>query len=389
MANGCVMTDEKGRKILILNYEFPPIGGGGGIVSQNLAQGWARLGYDVDIVTSSFKNLEKKTCAGNITIFRVKTIGRKEMFSANFISMLSYLFFGLIEIIKLRKSEYVFINTHFVLPTGPLGFFASKLFKTKNILSIHEGDVYDPTVSFSPHNKVFYRMIINFLFRNAYKIVAQSNDTKTSAENFYKLDKKIQVIPIAYEEKILEKKERSELNLKETSFYLIAIGRLIEKKGFQYILEALKNLPIGIELLLIGDGPLRVKLREAAQKYKVEDRVKFLGYVSEEKKFQYLYSADIFVLSSIREGFGIVLQEAMQAGLPIVSTDDGGQNDFLEKNINALLVRPGNSEQLVKKILELYGNKTLRERLGKNNLNKIKEFSIEKIAREYLNLLNL
>ncbi|WP_269849835.1 glycosyltransferase [Methanosarcina horonobensis] len=64
----------------------------------------------------------------------------------------------------------------------------------------------------------------------------------------------------------------------------------------------------------------------------------FLGFVSETKKFQYLQNSDVYVLSSLHEGFGIVLQEAMQVGLPIISTDSGGQVDFIKEGKNGILL---------------------------------------------------
>jgi L-malate glycosyltransferase len=138
---------------------------------------------------------------------------------------------------------------------------------------------------------------------------------------------------------------------------------------------------------LIGDGPLEKDLKGLTKKLKVNSRVHFLGFVSEEKKFQYLDNSDLYVLSSLHEGFGIVLQEAMQVGLPIVATNNGGQVDILENEVNALIIRQRSSDLLCKAILKVFNDNGLQKKLAKNNKGKVNEFELGKIAREYVSLI--
>jgi len=161
----------------------------------------------------------------------------------------------------------------------------------------------------------------------------------------------------------------------------------VERKGFKYLIQAMKILPKEIELSLIGDGPLEENLKSLTKKLKVNSRVHFLGFVSEEKKFQYLASSDLYVLPSLHEGFGIVLQEAMQVGLPIVATNNGGQVDILENGKNALLISPKNSTKLARVILEIYQNKKTAKSFSKNNLSRSKSFALKKIAYRYKNFI--
>jgi glycosyltransferase involved in cell wall biosynthesis len=120
----------------------------------------------------------------------------------------------------------------------------------------------------------------------------------------------------------------------------------------------------------------------------VASRVHFLNNVdTNEEKFQYLNVASIYVLSSLHEGFGIVLQEAMQVGLPVVATNNGGQVDLIKDNVNGLLVSPKDSNQLKTVILKLFNNEDVMDRMKKNNIEKIKEFDSEKISQKYLALV--
>jgi len=170
-------------------------------------------------------------------------------------------------------------------------------------------------------------------------------------------------------------------------FYLVSVGRLVERKGYKYLIKALSLLPKKIYLNLIGDGPLESQLKNLAKKLKVEDRINFLGFIPEEKKFQYLADSDLYVLSSIHEGFGIVLQEAMQVGLPIVATNNGGQIDLIKDGVNGLMVNPKNSPELAKKIILFFKNNKIRKSISKNNLMAIKNFRSKKICKNYMEVL--
>lgn len=374
-------------RILILNYEFPPLGGGGGRVSQNLAEEWSHQGHQVDVVTSHFKNLPKFEKQSGFNLYRVSILGRKDIYTATFISMLSYLFSGFLKGWQLcRKDKYDVINTHFAIPTGPLGVFLSKIFRIKNILDIHGGDIYNPTRKISPHKNILFKQIVQWVLNNSDKIIAHSEDIKKQAIKYYQPMKEIIVIPLGFKPIKFKKVNRRELRLKDNVFYLISIGRLVKRKGYDYLIKALQSLDSNVQLLLIGEGPERKRLESLAENLGISDRIKFLGFVSDEKKFQYLSVSDLYVLPSLHEGFGIVLQEAMYCGLPIITTKCGGPKDFLEDKKNALFIDSKSVNSCVATIQELKNNKDLAHRIGQTNKEKIKEFYIDKMAKKYLQL---
>lgn len=381
---------EKNKRILILNYEFPPLGGGGGVATKDLAKGFIENGYEVDCLTSGYGNLKKNENVDGINVFRVKTFGRKELATATFISMLTFLFFGFFKGISLcRKNKYRFINTHFAIPTGPLGFILSKFFRLKNILSIHGGDIYDPSLKRSPHKHWCWRTVVKFIISRADFVVAQSSNTKENAEKYYNFRKEISVIPLPYSKINFSKKTRNELGLDIDKKYLISVGRLVKRKGYDYLLKAFSEIKNeNIELLIIGYGPEKDNLKKMADNLNVSRRVHFLENIkTDEEKFQYLDTADVYVLSSLHEGFGVVLQEAMQVGLPIVATNNGGQVDFIQSEKNGLLVEAKNSEKLAEAIKKLLANEDLAKKMRNNNIEKIEEFNSKKIAVKYLELV--
>ena len=126
----------------------------------------------------------------------------------------------------------------------------------------------------------------------------------------------------------------------------ISLGRLVKKKGFDILLEALSLLRgrgIDADLVIGGDGCELLHLMALSKHYKIESNVRFVGWVDVVKDF--LLQGDVFVLPSLDEPFGIVLLEAMATGLPIISTRTDGPSQILS-DCSAYMVDPGNSLQL-------------------------------------------
>jgi glycosyltransferase involved in cell wall biosynthesis len=349
--------------ILVLCYEYPPIGGGGGVGAQQYAEAWAAQGHRVTALTSWDKGLPRRSQERGVDVIRVLAFGKKNRATATNLSMLCYLVFGFFHLaLRIgRFRSFDVINTHFSIPTGLLGIVATRLMATPNLLTIIGGDIYDPTKASSPHRSALLRRVNSFVINDANTVVAISSDTKRRAEEHYKLRQQIHVINYGFLPVELPQTTRAELGLCEDLYYLVSVGRLVER-------------------------PLEESLQSLAAQAGVADRVTMLGYLPRERIWAHLSVADCYVLSSIHEGLGIVVQEAMYAGLPIVSTDNGGQVDLVKQDRNGLLVEPADVGGLVAAIRKVHADRDLARVMARNNRQDLERVYMPVNAGEYTDL---
>ncbi|HLI43605.1 MAG TPA: glycosyltransferase family 4 protein [Acidimicrobiales bacterium] len=168
---------------------------------------------------------------------------------------------------------------------------------------------------------------------------------------------------------------------------LLFVGRLVPKKGASLLLEAAAALPSGsVEVVVVGDGPDRARLEELAGR--LGAAVTFTGRLARDSVDAAYREAHIFVLpSSWDEGFPTVISEAMDFGLPIVTTRIRGMVDHLEDGVNALLVTPGSLDELVGALERLVADGALREAMGRANHAAVRKFEPASVASQYLDAL--
>jgi glycosyltransferase involved in cell wall biosynthesis len=187
-------------------------------------------------------------------------------------------------------------------------------------------------------------------------------------------------------------KLRGEFAISEGDDVLGTITRFREEKGNEYLLRA---MPAVIEknprvkLLIAGEGPLRAELESLHRELGLGDRVEFVGFRRDIADF--LSLADIIVIPSLMEGFGLVMAEAMAVGRPVVATRAGGMVEIATDGKDALLVRPGDPQDLADGINRLLADPELARRLALNAMAGRERFGIlsnvKKLEKMYLEML--
>jgi len=170
---------------------------------------------------------------------------------------------------------------------------------------------------------------------------------------------------------------------------IIAVGGLRKQKGYPYLLRAFQQITRSLpsHLLIVGNGPDREELATLARSLSLDDRIHFAGF--KKNPYALMARADIFMLPSLWEGFGIVIIEAMACGLPVVAANcPEGPGEIISDGVDGLLVPPADSSALAAGALRLLENKKLRDTLVKNADIRVHDFELSGIMLQYRDLIS-
>lgn len=371
-------------KILIINYEFPPLGGGGGVGCYQIAKELAKR-HKIDVLTSGYKNLPTFEKREGLGIYRVPTLRRKTLTSATNLSMLSYLISGALKGARLKPEGYDLIHTFFGIPSGPLGLVLSKLYNTPHVLTLIGGEIYDQEkLELEYCRNPLVKKIMCWVTKSPCYLTAISKDTADGTKKWLKLKNEIKIIPLGLEKPRVKFDNVKKIKKVNDRVKLITVARLVRRKGLTYLLEWMRELDKDkFELHIVGDGEEREILEKMVKNFGLGKNVFFHGWVTEEKKCELLSQADIFVLPTLHEGLGLVYLEALYFGLPIVTYNNGGHLDFLVHGENGFLAPIYDIKESVGYINLLAENQTLYKKIAENNRVKFREFLIPKVASKY------
>jgi phosphatidylinositol alpha-mannosyltransferase len=171
--------------------------------------------------------------------------------------------------------------------------------------------------------------------------------------------------------------------LRDGALNILFVGRFEERKGLIHLLKAyhrLRKRKVDARLLVVGDGPKRREYRRFVGLRGIRD-VEWLGRVGDEEKVRYFASADIFCAPNTgQESFGIVLLEAMAAGVPIVASDIHGFKRVVERNVQGILVEPKNHRALAAALYALARDPDLRHQMGDAGRERAPEYSWDRVT---------
>lgn len=375
----------------MFNHEFPPIGGGGGWVSYYLGKHFADSGHDVHLITSQFQDCAKREEVDGINVHRIPAL-RKNPNVCAVHEMLTYAISSSIYGLKFVKQfKPDIVQVFFGIPAGGGALLLQKFRNVPYAVFLGGRDVPRPDPD-PPYYRWLYLLlnpIIRAIWDNAAAVVSCSDGLRDLARAT-DADVKIDIIPDGFDPDSFEPIQRQP---NPEVVRCLAIGRLIPRKGFQFLIRALPQIIDKVnsqfEIEIIGDGPYEDTLVELAEELGVNTHINFAGSVKYPDLPQKYREADIFILPSLAEGMPLVVLEAMGTGLPIIASRVEGIDELVEDDLNGALFDPGDVDRLAECIIKLINEGEARIEMGKTSVNKLKQnerYNWKNIADEYLSL---
>ena len=357
-------------KILIATGIYPPDIGGPATYSKLLKEKLSKRGLKMDILTYGPAGISRKIPKG-----------------------LRHLIYFFICFFKALKADVIYAQNQ--LSAGLPAMLVAKITGRKFIIKIVGDSVWEKAFqeysikeNIDEFQKKKYAFKIEVLkklqkwvVRQADLIVVPSKYLKKIVTGWGINRKKIRVIYNAFDSKYKIKAGQEREN------FLISVGRLVPWKGFDVLIEILKELPREIALKVVGTGPEEKKLKKLVSKLGLEKRVEFLGKLEHKKLLQLMNESGIFVLNTGYEGFPHIVLEAMAMSLPVITTNVCGNLEIVKHDYNGLLIGYNNKKQLKGAILKLWKNKELQKKFVGNGKKTLEKFKTSKMLKQTLKIL--
>lgn len=342
-------------RALVLCYEYPPIGGGGGRVAAQVAAALAERGHQISVITAGMPHLPRSINIDGVKVIRVAAFRRRED-TSTVLEMLLWIVAAFpVALWKTWRWRPEVIHAHFAVPTGVVAWLVSKFTRVPYVLTAHLGDV--PGGVPEQTDRLFKK--IKFLtvpiWQSAVRVTAVSSFVADLAEKAYRLRPDIIHNGIKLPKEVLKKRNKIP--------QLLFVGRLSLQKNPLLVVQALALLrEWEWNLKIIGDGPLATRLREEVTKFQLQDRISFLGWLSSEEVKSVMEQSDLLLMPSLAEGLPMAAVEGLAYGLAIVGSDIGGLQDVLIEGKNGVafnLISGANG--LSKALSHFFDNRKLLE----------------------------
>ncbi len=378
-------------KILIHNYEYPPLGGGAGNATEYLLREFAAFSdMEVVLVTSSIDDTHRvEYPAPNIRIERLpigKKSGEKNLHFQSKGNLLAYAWKSWMFSRKLLKREqFDCIHAFFSVPSGFVARLLFSEFHLPYIVSLRGSDV----PGYSERFKYLYaplRPITRCIWKSAAKVVANSEGLRTLAL-LTDSSRDISIIRNGVDTKEFFPVPRDYSDDPSKPFHTLAIARLTPRKGIRALLEAIEILKTEEKkpflLDIAGDGDERESLEVFARDHTLSDRVRFVGRVPHADIVPLYHRAHTYVLPSLNEGMSNNVLEALASGLPIVTTDTGGTRELVEDGKNGCIIRMRDAKHIAEKLVFLASHPKEAEEYGKESRCRAELLGWSEVAKEY------
>lgn len=375
-------------RILMLNNEFPPIGGGTGTVNQALLRRFGELpGLEIDLVTSAVgKEALEEAFAPAVRIFRLP-VNRFNIHHASNRELLTYAaraaHFGW----RLQGSRpYDFCFAWSAVPAGGSALTLRRLAGLPYLVRVCGPDIPGFERRYGPLYPVL-KPAIRAIWHGAQTVVAKCEG---EADMIRAVDPQVPVTIIPNGVDLAAFSPAGPIP-DGGPLRLLCVARLIERKGQHHLISAVQRLTaegVDVVLDLVGTGDAQAAYQAQAQDAGVAGRVRFVGYIEREAIAECYASAHVFVLPSYNEGMSVATLEAMAAGLPVIITVTGGTAELVADGENGLTFQWADVDTLVAHIKRLAADRELARQMGAASRMRAERFSWNVPASAYMKLFS-
>ncbi len=372
------MEESTRVKILVVNYEYPPVGGGGGRVAAQVAVELARRGHEVRVQTSRTGDLPSRQMVSGVDIRRVFSFRRKPD-TCSVPEMAGYVVSNAWPVWQAARSwRPDVMHVHFAVPTGPVAWLAHRCTGIPYVLTAHLGDVPGGAPEQTDHLFRVVKPFTRMIWRDAAAVTAVSTHVASLAQAAYGLKPRVILNGIA------ARASSPPEPAADGTLRLLFVGRMSVQKNPVFlaaVLGALRNRPW--RAVFLGDGPLRGALQDELARAGVADRCECRGWAGEDQVRAALDCSDVLLMPSLSEGLPVAAIEAAARGLALCGSTIPGLADVLEDGVNGWSCAVGDQAAWVRALEQAMDDRDGLRRRQENSLRLAAKFDLRKIVDAY------
>lgn len=361
--------------MLLVTNEYPPEKTAGTAMStQFLAEELAGRGVRVTVAVNTRETAPARESCGALEVIRLRPLPLPLTRMAQRVAMLG-------RIARRIRPDIIQGQS---LSCGFLAYLAGRILGIPSVVYVQGLDLYEAG---RPARWTYIRWAL----RGCDAVAAVTGDLRSIALRLS--GRAADVIPHGLRIRMAHRLEREEarlhLGLPDDARIVLFVGRLIRLKGIEYLIQAMPQVIAtcpNTRLVLVGEGEEGPRLRALARSLGLDGRITFAGGRAHDEVIGYMRAADVFVLPSLVESFGIVLVEAMSCGLPVVASNVMGIPTLIEDGVNGLLVPPGDARALGGAIRRVLADPPASAAMARANARKASDYAMPRIVDLFLSL---
>ena len=364
---------------MIIGIVCYPTYGGSGVVATELGLELSKRGHEVHFIT--YNQPVKLNLFNNNIHYHEVIVPDYPLFHYQPYELA--LSSKIVDMVQLHKIEI--LHVHYAIPHAYAAYMSKQMLKTRGInlpivTTLHGTDI--TLVGSHP----FYKNAVEFSINNSDAVTSVSEDLKKDTLSYFSIEKNIEVIPNFVD---LDKYNNIDKNFNrnvlanddEKIITHISNFRKVKRIGDVINSYNLINKKINSKLILLGDGPERIKAEKLCDELNLNDKVLFLGASNETAKI--LYLSDVFILASTTESFGLVALEAMASSVPVISTNSGGLPEVNKDGFSGYLSNVGDINTMAKNAIKILEDSSRLQNFKKNAKLQANKFDVHNIVPNY------